>query len=855
LARKLFEKQGIRTRAGPLATGTVFVVYSDEAGTTLADIAATSGGAAIAGSAVTVADIAGLGPSALLFYGPPDGTDTLYLRCPADTSLGVQEIEADEDERLDALEGGAAGIPGTIFDAKGDIIAASAADTAARLAVGANDTVLTADSSTSTGLKWGAVGSVAAHEADTTAIHGVTDTAQLATLNTTQTISASKTFTGPVIIKQDHTFDVRAWGAACDSDGTLADGTNDIVAVQAAIDAAATAAATAGGAEVVIPAFCRISGTLAPKTNVHIVGKGDGRSGFIFDDVATGDGMTATSLFSTTSALTADTVIGSRTVTVANGALFPDGTDVFLSDAFQIDGATAGTNGTFCTRVAVRAGNTLTLEDPLPVVLFAASTGTVAMAPSGMLDNIMLADLLFKCADDGDQVTDRTVLVRINQAKRLRLERCRFTGARQGFITDQGREAVIYNCSADNLQDDVGAGDTAAYAFTLAEHTGSSMHGCTTRRVGFTARATRSPFTSFVGNNVSGGASDIGGRGLKVENCSPHSVIADNVIRNFNYRGIYVSDSWACAVKGNTIHKTWQSGSGTGDGIVLGGATATYSHHNAVTGNTIRDTSGIGIACGQFSSGDPDLYNVVDGNVIHTVAREGIYVGGSNNIIRSNVVDGVSGGFNGIFVSGSMTENVIDGNTIANVTGGGVAIDTSGSAGSNRIGVNVAPAGITYHATDYALDAPIASAQPILWTAPPDSGAIGLTANTFRGCWFTVHRRTRVNRARVQVATASGNISAAVYNAAGTTRLLTTGGVACPASGKADLSFTTTALLEPGVYFAGISNDTGSATVFGTNVANILGGAGTGTGYPAPTTVSVDAGTSGNAPALGLFAV
>jgi hypothetical protein len=42
----------------------------------------------------------------------------------------------------------------TIVDAKGDIIAGTAADTVDRLAVGANDTVLTADSTTATGLKW-----------------------------------------------------------------------------------------------------------------------------------------------------------------------------------------------------------------------------------------------------------------------------------------------------------------------------------------------------------------------------------------------------------------------------------------------------------------------------------------------------------------------------------------------------------------------------------------------------------------------------------------------------------------------------------------------------------------------------
>jgi len=79
-----------------------------------------------------------------------NGIDTSFLDLKGGTTGQVLAKASNTD--LDFTW--SAADPLSILDAKGDLISATAADTPARLAVGANNTVLTADSSTATGLKW-----------------------------------------------------------------------------------------------------------------------------------------------------------------------------------------------------------------------------------------------------------------------------------------------------------------------------------------------------------------------------------------------------------------------------------------------------------------------------------------------------------------------------------------------------------------------------------------------------------------------------------------------------------------------------------------------------------------------------
>ena len=84
-----------------------------------------------------------------------NGIDTSFLDLKGGTTDQVlaKNSNTDLDFKWVAQDDSNA-IQNAIVDAKGDLISATAADTPARLAVGANGTVLTADSTEATGLKW-----------------------------------------------------------------------------------------------------------------------------------------------------------------------------------------------------------------------------------------------------------------------------------------------------------------------------------------------------------------------------------------------------------------------------------------------------------------------------------------------------------------------------------------------------------------------------------------------------------------------------------------------------------------------------------------------------------------------------
>lgn len=140
-----------------------------------------------------------------------NGVDTSFVDLKGGTTGQVLSKASNTD--LDfTWATDASGIPATIFDAKGDIIAATAADTASRLAVGTNGQVLTADSTTATGLKWanaGGGGKVLQVVQGTTTTSTTIASTTFADTNLSATITPSSTSSKILIFINQQTYQSR----------------------------------------------------------------------------------------------------------------------------------------------------------------------------------------------------------------------------------------------------------------------------------------------------------------------------------------------------------------------------------------------------------------------------------------------------------------------------------------------------------------------------------------------------------------------------------------------------------------------------------------------------------------------
>lgn len=143
------------------------------------------------------------------------GVDTRLKALQPGTTLGdiaYSSATANTNTRLPIGANGkvlgvVAGVPSwvdadplTILDAKGDLITATAADTPARLAVGTNAQVLTADSTTATGLKWATPSSGGMTLLSTTTCSGATTTVS----------SIDQTYTNLLVVVDNYKFNTGA---------------------------------------------------------------------------------------------------------------------------------------------------------------------------------------------------------------------------------------------------------------------------------------------------------------------------------------------------------------------------------------------------------------------------------------------------------------------------------------------------------------------------------------------------------------------------------------------------------------------------------------------------------------------
>jgi hypothetical protein len=155
-----------------------FEVFGQAVDTSMADLKGGTSGQILAKNSNTdmdfvwiandQGDITGITATSPLTGGGTSGAITVGILSGTTSNLGAVQLSDSTSSTSTTLAATANAVKTTydlangaiaksLVDAKGDLIAATADNTPARLAIGSNDQVLIADSTAATGMKWGAV--------------------------------------------------------------------------------------------------------------------------------------------------------------------------------------------------------------------------------------------------------------------------------------------------------------------------------------------------------------------------------------------------------------------------------------------------------------------------------------------------------------------------------------------------------------------------------------------------------------------------------------------------------------------------------------------------------------------------
>jgi galactitol-specific phosphotransferase system IIB component len=466
-----------------------------------------------------------------------------------------------------------------------------------------------------------------------------------------------------------------------------------------------------GGVVYLPPGTYRVATTLNGANNVVLAGAGRGLSTLLCDDVtgAALDYRGAIGFF-TNYAFAAATSLskGARSVALASVSGLAVGDWVMIDDSETV----AGNNReSWVTRIVDISGSTVYLAERAPRSFLTANSPVLHAISGGPRVGAAVKDITFKVNVGLDvPATNRSTAILLGSALAPVVQRCEFQHFTYSPVyIEWCRDALIKDCTFFRNIDPAGAATSSA-AVVIVSCTKTQVRDCQTTRGGFGMTAYRSPWTSFVGNDLSGSTdvysaaipTDDGGRGIKLTTCAFSRVVA-NGVSDFAYNGIVAHDSESVLIADNVITNCRDQGIQV---MPYDGSSSNASSVDIViSGNVIDNIFGTIPANGSLGTGIICAYGraTIVGNSITNVTGSGILVQASDCIVQGNLLDtiGTASGNSGgtIELASSAARCLILGNTTRS-SSTAAGIYTQNGNGTSSIALNHLDKAPLLHASD-----------------------------------------------------------------------------------------------------------------------------------------------------------